>query len=477
MVRMRHLTRREFLRLSALGIGAALTACAPAAPPAAAPAAEEKAPAAPAQAPAKVQLKYQSREPEMAGGVMQLWNEFYPKFQEANPNIEVEFLPFPSGDYVEATVSAMVAGTAADVIEQCCWESTLFVQMGETLNLQPLIDRDAKEINMDDYYEHQFDPWKDEQGNIHLMPRFTGTQVIFFNKDMFDKEGVPYPPQEWGAWTFDDYRAICKKFVRREPPLRFGSTNYTMSAEWLIQYWLRGWGAHMVDPNDNTHCPLDEPNAQECLEFARQMIWDEHSFAQGSEMGGQGPLELFLGETVAMMEMGPWNLGPTAEGARFKWDVAPIPDGPAGHTTHQSVDGSFIWKKTKYPEESWTLLKWLTSPWYGELYARYATKQPSRKSVLPKFVQILREQNPIYENVKLEVFTSSLERNIGMPEEMFKNDRVSKREILKPAFDKVMILGEAPVSIIAQAAQLVTQFNRGEIKIEDIGAKIQEIVQ
>ena len=94
----------------------------------------------------------------------------------------------------------MVAGNAPDLTEWCCSSSTFFMQKGETLSLQPYIDRDAEEVDLDDYYEAQFDPWMLD-GDIHLMPRFTGTQVIYFNKDMFDAKGIDYPSQEWGAWN------------------------------------------------------------------------------------------------------------------------------------------------------------------------------------------------------------------------------------------------------------------------------------
>jgi multiple sugar transport system substrate-binding protein len=473
------LSRREFLRLSALGVtGLVLASCqgVPAQQPAAAGGAEAPAAAggeagAAAPAAASVLVRYQSREPEMAGGILQLWETFYPKFREDNPNIEVEFLPDPgAGDALEKALAQMVAGNAPDLTEWCCWQSAVFVQKGETLNLQPLIDRDAEEVNLDDYYPKQFDPWKDQNGDIHLMPRFTGTQIIYYNKDMFDKAGVEYPPSAWGDWNFDDYVEIGKKFVKKEQPQIWGTSNYGYGANWLTQYLIRGFGGNMVDPEDHDRSALCDEPAMEALKWIHSMIWDEQVFAYGSSLGGLGVLQLFLGERIPMMEMGPWNLGPVAEGARFKWDVAPMPDGPAGHTTHQSVDGTMIWKGTKNPEESWTLMKALTSPWYGELYARYATKQPSRKSVLPLFTKILREQNPIYEEIKLEIFTESIDKGYGGPEEMFNNDQVSKEQILRPAFDQVMLNNTAPVDLLCRHAEIVTKFNKGEIKIEDLGA-------
>ncbi|MEZ4661603.1 MAG: extracellular solute-binding protein [Caldilineaceae bacterium] len=461
------LSRRQFLKISAFtGTAALLAACAPGA----APAGGEGGSAAGES----IMIRYQSREPEQAAGIQELWNEFYPQFREANPNVEVEFLPDPGGARRENALSAMVAGNAPDLTEWCCADSTFFMQKGETLDLQSFIDRDADEVNMADYYAHQFDPWT-QDGNIHLMPRFTGSQVIYYNKDLFDSVGVEYPPSEWGAWTWEDYTDMARKFVDTSGDLpRWGTSNYGLNANWLTQYWLRGWGAHMVDPADNKHCGLDDAKAQESLEWMRSIIWDEPIFAYGADIG-LGVVELFLGQRIALMEIGPWNLGVQADGATFKWDVAPMPNGPAGTTTHQSVDGTMIWGKTQHPEESWELMKWLTGVDYGRLYIRYAQKQPSRKSLLPEFATIMRDANPLFEEINLDVFTNAIEQDIGGPEEMFADDFVTKDQILKPAFDRVMLLGEAPVDVIVQHADVATRFNRGEIPIEDLGNELAKI--
>jgi multiple sugar transport system substrate-binding protein len=191
--------------------------------------------------------------------------------------------------------------------------------------------------------------------------------------------------------------------------------------------------------------------------------------------GGVGPDALFMSERIPMMEMGPWNLGVVVEGAQFKWDVAPMPNGPASMTTHQSVDGSMIWVGSEHPEEAWSLLKGTTSPEYGLLYATYVNKQPSRKSILDEFPKALRNYNEKYNDVKLEIFTTSIAQDIGGPEEMFAKDFSSKFEILQPAFDRVMILGDAGVDLIARHADLVTRYNRGEVAQEDIGAEMEKL--
>ena len=470
------LSRRQFIRLSsAVGFTALIAACAP--PPAGAPAAQQSG-GQQAAAPAgeTVKLQYQSREPEIPAGLQKLWDEWLPKFKEKHPNIDVEFLPDPGGNEKDVALASMAAGTAADLMEFCCENSTFFIQQDQSLNLQPFIDKDAAEVKIEDYYAHQFDPWK-KDGNIHMMPRFTGSMVIYYNKDWFDKAGVEYPPSEWGKWDWQKYQEIGAKFVATTPQQTWATSNYGNGANWLTQYWLRGFGTNMVNPKDNTECLLASKEAQECLEWLRAMTWDTKEYVPGSSQmsGGVGPDALFMGEKIPMMEMGPWNLGVVVDGAKFKWDVAPLPNGPAGMTTHQSVDGSMIWKGSKHQEDAWALLKGTTSPEYGLLYATYVNKQPSRKSILDEFPKALRNYNEKYNDIKLEIFTTSIKQDIGGPEEMFAKDFSSKHEILQPAFDRVMITGDAKPELIGRHAELVTRYNRGEVKQEDIGAELAKL--
>ena len=64
---------------------------------------------------------------------------------------------------------------------------------GQALNLQPFIDAEADEVDIDDFSAQQFIPWL-LNGDIHFYPYYTGTFHIYYNKDWFDREGVAYPP-------------------------------------------------------------------------------------------------------------------------------------------------------------------------------------------------------------------------------------------------------------------------------------------
>lgn len=436
----------------------------------------------------KVQLRYQSRH---GGGPVgeRLWTAFFEYFYDKNPNVEVEWLVKPEGDLAENIMSQMVAGDGPDVYQLCCSNSTFFIQQGQALNLQPYINRDAEEVDIDDFYAGQFIPWL-LNGDIHFMPYYTGTMVIYYNKDLFDQVGVDYLPSKWGELSFDAYRAAANKFVVREKPMRWGTSNYGLMANWLTQYWLRGFGANMVDPNDPDASLLCKPEALECLEHIRQMLHEEHSFAQGAEMGGVGVTQFFMNGSIAMMEIGSWALPDVVTGAvefagieekvtdwlDFVWDLAPIWTGPGGMTTHQSVDGQGIWSGTSHLEESWQLCKEVASAEFEMLNITIGEGlQPSRKSVMPFYVGALREKWPILEKVRLEVITEAMLQDIGGPEEMFSNDMICKNQILQPAFERVMLENKAPVELICEHSKVVAKFNKGEIGIEDIGGELAKI--
>ena len=69
-------------------------------------------------------------------------------------------------------------------------------------------------------------------------------------------------------------------------------------------------------------------------------------------------------------------------GYTLDWDVAPIPRGPKGDQLRSGGGGYGIAGKTDEPEESWALLKFLTSKdTLAEMIGKSGRSIPGRKSV------------------------------------------------------------------------------------------------
>ena len=84
-------------------------------------------------------------------------------------------------------------------------------------------------------------------GAQFALPKYHGALALFYNKDLFDRYGVPYPDS---SWTHDDYTRAMLSFVKEQT--RTGEQNLwgsMVDISWeRLQVHANGWGGHFVDP-------------------------------------------------------------------------------------------------------------------------------------------------------------------------------------------------------------------------------------
>lgn len=71
--------------------------------------------------------------------------------------------------------------------------------------------------------------------------------------------------------------------------------------------------------------------------------------------------QLFLQQKLAMMVSGRWSVPVLREQAKFRWDVVPLPNGPAGSRVGIDASGYGISTQSQHPQESWALIRFLLS--------------------------------------------------------------------------------------------------------------------
>jgi multiple sugar transport system substrate-binding protein len=211
----KRLTRREFLKITAVSMGsmAALAACGGAATPqpAAEPAQEQEEAAAPA-APAgeKVQIR-----------VAHAWDasfwprqeEFDKKFNETHPDIEAIGENTPWGEFRNKYMTQAAAGSLPDIIYCQFALAQQFIQQGSFINLQSYIDADPN-FKLDDFTAPSLVSYK-KDGDLYLVPYDEGPLLLYWNVDMFDKQGVEHPTPDW---TMEDLLEAAIKLTHGEGP-------------------------------------------------------------------------------------------------------------------------------------------------------------------------------------------------------------------------------------------------------------------
>ncbi len=149
-------------------------------------------------------------------------------------------------------------------------------------------------------------------GRTYGFPTNCGAFAVWFNKDLFDKAGVPYPK---GSWTWDQFIPVAQKLTIRDS--RGRGQQYGLSFDngiWQQLVWQ--YGGSMYTP-DGTRCVIDSPEAVQGLQMMYDLIYKHRVSPSPQELSsmateggwGGGAATLFRAGKIAMMIGGRWNLG------------------------------------------------------------------------------------------------------------------------------------------------------------------------
>jgi multiple sugar transport system substrate-binding protein len=453
-----NLTRRTFLKASAIGsFGLALAACAPAAAPA--PGAAEGEAAVPAEEVTIV--RFMSRAG--ARNIPTYEEILNTDFRELHPDIEVQVEPAPDG-WVEKLLAQMVAGTAVDIFQ--AWGNIFYnwTERGLLLDCQPYVDLTMTDEEVADYNDFQWTGL--EMGGIRVgMPKYINVMTVTINKDLFDQYEVEYPPED-GEWDHVDYYNMAKELTDKA---RAAGEENRWGAWYPAWAWDRFWyrvdmfGGSVVNEKYGTECMLHTPESQEALQWSYDAMFKDNYFSQPSQVENQWFRAAMVPGFVCMAESGTYPLDSNAEfEPAFNWDMRHVPKGPTGiRKVLGTTDAWSITKQTKNPDESWDVLKFLSGPIFQEkAVVRQEGIIPVLKSLLPSFIDTVREVAPNLENVRLETIAEILEWGYAEDTFWFKNQNAAS-EIIVPALEKVFMVGDVGPEYFIEVSEQVTAAQQG----------------
>ncbi|MBN1400620.1 MAG: extracellular solute-binding protein [Anaerolineae bacterium] len=361
-------SRRTFLKQAALlGAGAvvasAAAACAPKAAPTAAPAAPAKAEPTVAQkeeaAPAPkaaIELRFMDRGDAIGEGS----RHFSRVFEEQNPGITVKNESTAWGDLMTKVPTFVAGGTMADVAFQ---HTPLMLPelaaKGAWLDIEPLGERDN--IDWDIYYPFALDACRlGPKGELVAGPEslHMGQNVCGWNKEMLDEFGFGTPSEDM---PLDDFVELLLKIQGKMPE---GSFAFHMGGgAWDMEALSRTFNSYIIS-KDRTQCGFSLEKTQDAHKWRYDLI-HEYGVVGGREEMQQGQKVMFYAEQLAIILNSPNNMwvGFTESVAgKFNLASCQMPHGGGlSHGTTPSINAYVVYSKTKYPEESWALVRMLTS--------------------------------------------------------------------------------------------------------------------
>ncbi|HMB22493.1 MAG TPA: sugar ABC transporter substrate-binding protein [Anaerolineales bacterium] len=307
---------------------------------------------------------------------LEVWNQIVADFHQANPNITVKVEVSDWDSYWTKLKTMLSAGTPPDVFAMDAPLYLDYQSRGVLLNLQPYLDKNPDLLN--GVYPQTLEAYKTSDG-MYGLPRDFQTVVLFYNKDMFDAAGVAYPTADW---TYDDLREAAKKLTKdsngdgKTDQFGFYSDLWDMELIWSEAIWA--YGGEIVSA-DHTKTLIGEPKAREAWQLFHDMMFEDKSWPNSTTAGEYGG-DPFLAGVAAMTTIGHWVVPGYSE-VDFKWDIAPMPKGPAGQATSVNSAGFVIGKASKNQDAAFEFLKYVLSEPAQKRLAELGFACPVLKSV------------------------------------------------------------------------------------------------
>jgi len=366
-------------------------------------------------------------------------------FHAAQNDIRIEVQHAPWGSYFDRIQTQMAGGTAPDVMFLNNIPS--YASRGVLFPLDELVARDG--FNTGTYLQGLLQAFSYD-GQSFGFARDNDTNVLYFNKDLFDAAGVAHPSADW---KWDDLRAAAAALTVRDAQGRAVQYGLALEKNRYPQWVYQNGGALFDNPLNPSEFLLDSPAAIEAIGFIAGMILDDRSVPSFDAMAQLGSTtELFSTGRVAMVMTNAARM-PTFMGASFAWDVAPLPAGPTGLRANTLGGAGYVMSATtQHPEAAWTFLQFLAGPEGQSIFAKTGVAVPASyadPAVAASFVAACPEV------VSCEVFIS--ETGNGKLAPNFPDWREIESTIIVPHLD-LIYTGElsAEAALTRMAAEVRT---------------------
>ncbi len=285
---------------------------------------------------------------------------------EASKTIDVVFEEVPAGtndEKADALLTNLIGDGDIDIFDANLSEYFNFASKGMFENLEPYAEADGYDFNQmgEDNVE-----LSRINGNLYAFPYVQSVWQLYYNKDLFDEAGIPYPTDDM---TWDEFRETALALTKGDgADKQWGFTMPDWVCTWAGIATQHGISFVKEDGTSN----LDDPAFREALQFKYDLTMVDKSgpsLAENKVTQAQYAKQFSAGN-IAMMIAGDWvheSIRQNLDGNfTFEYDVAamPHPEGVEAGTTYGAPRYTGINAKRSEEQKAaaWEVLKFLASP-------------------------------------------------------------------------------------------------------------------
>ena len=296
------------------------------------------------------------------------------QFNEEQDNITVTVINIPVETYIEGLNSLAAAGKMPDC--GIMNESAVlpYAEKGLLADISDLFSNDE-----DKPLESL--AFKDKNGKTVAYSTSNEILLLYYNKDLFDKAGVAYPPASVeNAWTWEEFISAAKKLTldaNGKTPLDGGFSGGSVkqygamveNLTWQLEAWALSNGGSFFN-DDGSQVTIDGAQAAQAIQKIADLHLKDHVAPLSSGYGYDGIQRSICSGKVAMATGGTWNIGTylaaAKEEKKLNYGVGVLPY-MKEKVTICTGGPNVVFTQSKHQNEAKEFLKWYAkeeNSWY-----------------------------------------------------------------------------------------------------------------
>lgn len=324
-------------------------------------------------------------------------------FEAEHPQTGINLQHIPSeGEYRQRLAAGFSSGEAPDVMLINYRRFGTFADQG---GLEPLTDylAGSQLIAASDFYPAALDAFQWQQ-DLWCIPQNVSSLVVYYNRDLFDAAGVPYPA---GDWTWVDFLATAQALTRDlDGDGQIDQYGVGLEPN-LIRLAPFIWqnGGRLVDDQANpTRLTLDEPAALDAFLWFADLQVKHHVVPDAVAEAAETSESRFLNGTLGMLFDSRRGVPTYRTITSFAWDAAPLPRGRQQASILHS-DGYCMAATVKDKDAAWTFIEFANSPAGQTIIAQTGRTVPSLIAVAESDAFLEPTQSPANSRVFLDALS------------------------------------------------------------------------
>ena len=224
------------------------------------------------------------------------------------------------------------------------------------------------------------------------IPGGAAPNLIFYNADLFKREGVPTPYELWkqDKWTWDEFLRVGDKVTKRGAD---GKLTQIGVVGYAHRLFMNAAGSKEVDDVfAPTKSFYDDPKSIKALQLVQDLRHRYRIEPLGSTMNeiGLNDDQGFMEGRIAMRLRWTTGINVYRPINSFKWGMAPYPKDTT-YATDYTAAGLAISKGAKLQDAAWSWIEWASGPDGQKIDARSTTGVPFNPDAQKVFRDSLKE--------------------------------------------------------------------------------------